>query len=404
MNKSTRIFAILAVFIGVVLFAVSGMLFERSKAEEVLVIQAPITGKLNFYFEAGLYWQGFGSATKYKKESPYWFSSHEDQGGTADQSIAIRFNDGGRARISGSVRWKLPSDEKNMRKIHTNFGNQIAVEQELVRTVIEKSVYMTGPLLSSKESYAEKRNSLISYIEDQASRGVYQTRTKEVKGADPLSGKEKTFSVTEVIVDTTKGSYARQDKSPLEEYGIRIYNLSLNKIKYDQQVEDQITQQQHAIMDVQTAIASAKKAEQNAIKAEKEGEAAAAEAKWKQEVIKARLVTEAEQKREVSKLNMEAAEYYKKEQILIGEGDAARKKLAMQADGALEKKIEAYISVNKMYAEAIKGYKGNWVPSVVMGGDNGGTTNSSQNLINLLMAKTAKELSLDLSLPKGGNQ
>jgi hypothetical protein len=40
-------------------------------------------------------------------------------------------------------------------------------------------------------------------------------------------------------------------------------------------------------------------------------------------------------------------------------------------DGALEKKLRAYMKVNELYANAIHGYKGNWLPSVVMGGDRG---------------------------------
>jgi len=43
----------------------------------------------------------------------------------------------------------------------------------------------------------------------------------------------------------------------------------------------------------------------------------------------------------------------------------------MEADGALEKKLQAYIEVSKLYASAIKDYKGHWVPGVVMGGGNG---------------------------------
>lgn len=40
---------------------------------------------------------------------------------------------------------------------------------------------MTGPLMSSKESYAEKRTNLIRFIEDQISNGVYKTAQKDIK-------------------------------------------------------------------------------------------------------------------------------------------------------------------------------------------------------------------------------
>ena len=72
----------------------------------------------------------------------------------------------------------------------------------------------------------------------------------------------------------------------------------------------------------------------------------------------------------------------------------------MEADGALEKKLQAYIEVSKLYASAIKDYKGNWVPGVVMGGGNGTHAAGSgvQDLIDLLTIKTARDLGLDLSI------
>lgn len=393
---------IIAIFGFLFLFSLSGRLVETVEADEVVVIQDPIDGELHFHFTPGMKWQGFGGVTKYKKESQYWFSALKDQGGVEDRSIPIRFNDGGSARMSGSVRWKLPVDEMSMKKVHTLYGTQRAVEQQLIRTVMEKSVYMTGPLMSSKESYAERRNDLLSFIDDQASRGVYNTTTKEVKGADPLSGKEKTFTIVEIDLDTN-GNFKRQEKSPLQEYGVSISNLALNKIQYNETVEKQIATQQNAIMEVQTAIAKAKEAEQDAIRAEKEGQAQSARAKWKQEVIKAQAVTEAEQQKEVAKLSMESAEYFKKEQILKGEGEAARKKLVMNADGALDKKLEAWVTVNHQYADAMKNYQGDWVPSIIMGGNGnqGGSNNGAEDFINLMMMKTAKDLSLDVSVPRG---
>jgi hypothetical protein len=43
----------------------------------------------------------------------------------------------------------------------------------------------------------------------------------------------------------------------------------------------------------------------------------------------------------------------------------------MEADRALEKELRAYMKVNELYTNAIHGYKGNWLPSVIMGGDHG---------------------------------
>ena len=159
-----------------------------------------------------------------------------------------------------------------------------------------------------------------------------------------------------------------------------------------------------AAVDVQTAIATAKKAEQQAITVAKEGEAAAAKAKWEQEVIKAKAVVEAQQALEVAQLDTKKAEQEKMAKILRAEGESEYKRKIIVADGALEQKLAAYKEVQAAWAQAFAEYKGPaLVPAVVMapreGAAAGGT--GAQALIDMLSAKTARDLALDLSIPSG---
>jgi len=304
----------------------------------------------------------------------------------------------------------MPTDPADLLALHTKYGSQAAIEQQLIKTVIEKAVYMTGPLMSSAESYASRRNELLSSIDDQMNHGVYRTESADEKTKDPMTGQEKTVRVVK-LVKGQNGDFLREDKSPLEEFGIRTFNLSFNEVRYDENVEAQIQAQQQAVMQVQTAIANAKMAEQAAITAEKNGEAEATKAKWAQEVIKATEVTKAEQEKKVAEtaaeqrknvaaFDLDTAKLTKDAQIALGEGESERRKLVMAADGALEKKLDAYVRVNELYASAIKDYKGNWVPTISQGGNaNGGSANGAMELIQLLSAKAAKDLALDMNLP-----
>ena len=147
-----------------ILILFSGKMVENVDNSEIVIIQSVFTGKISIYTIPGPVFQGFGTATHYKKSNQFWFSNKKDEGKNnvnEDQSIKIRFNDGGHGTISGSVRWYMPSDDKATLKLHTDFGSQDAVEQQLIRQVVTKAVYMTGPLMSSKESSAEKRNDLL---------------------------------------------------------------------------------------------------------------------------------------------------------------------------------------------------------------------------------------------------
>lgn len=382
--------------------------FENVDAGEIVVIQSPVSGEMTWHTTPGVKWQGFGAVTKYQKRNQFWFSDIEGQGKDNEEAFPIMFNDGGKGKISGSIAWEMPLDPINLTELHTRYGSQHAIEQQLVRTVVEKSIFMTGPLMSSTESYAARRNELLSLINDQIVAGVYKTESHDEKVKDSLTGIEKTVKIVKLVVGKD-GKFEREVESPLSEFGIKAFNLSINKIPYDEIVEKQIAQQQDAIMQVQTAIAKAKTAEQDAITAEKKGEAEAAKAKWEQMVVKARVVTEAEQKLEVAKLETEAAEQKKLADILLGEGESKRRQLVMEADGALEKKLVAIVEINKAYAEAIAKYQGAWVPSVVMGGDRnnqGGAAGvGAMDFISLLTAKTARDLGIDLSVEmKNGGQ
>lgn len=406
-----RVFSVVIalVVLGVLIWAAMNM-FENVDAGEVMVVQSPVSGELTWHTTPGIKWQGFGKVTKYERRMQFWFSSKADQGKASDESLRIRFNDGGHAQISGGISWEMPLDNDHLTVIHQKFGNQKAIEQQLVRTMVEKAIYMTGPLMSSTESYASRRSELLKLMEDQVSGGIFQTKTVVETQKDPITGAERKVSVVQLVTDK-EGKYLRVEDSPLKEFGIRAFNLAINQIAYEGKVEEQIQQQQQAAMQVQIAIAEAKRAEQQVLTTQKEGEASAAKAEWAQKTIAAKLEaealmkknvaeTEAKQKLEVAKLDTEAAEQFKKAETLRGEGEAARRKLVMEADGALEKKLGAWLESQKAYAEAIGKHQGQWVPSVVMSpGGAGGQVNGAQTLIDLFTIRAAKDLGLDLSMP-----
>lgn len=372
-------------------------LFEHLDNSQIMVVQSPIKGELTWYTTTGgIKWQGFGTITKYDKRCQFWFSTKPDQGKAQDESIRTRFNDGAHADISGSFSWSMPSDQKMLTDLHTKFGNQTRIEQELIRTVTEKAIYMTGPLMSSAESYSTRRNDLLNFVADQMDKGIYRTEAFDEKTKDSLTGQEKTIKVVKLVKEPN-GQISREDVSPLDTFGIKIFGLSFNQISYEERVEKQIQAQQQAIMEVQTSMANAKKAEQAVITAEKSGEAEAAKSKWEQEVIKAREVTKAEQEKKVAEtqaeqrknvaaFDLDSAKLKKDTEIALGEGESQRKKLVMAADGALEKKLEAYVSAQKLWSEA---YAQRKVPSIVMGNAGGGQDSEAQSFMQLMTMKTA---------------
>ena len=417
MNGSVirKIIGVVALAACLIIIMLLGQLVVFNHASESIVIQYP-NGTVVAETQPGPYMRWFGHVERYPKSFQFWFSEQSDQGSKTDESILCRFNDGGHANISGSTRIVMPTDDANLKAIFANYVTQERLEHELVKPCIQKAVYFAGPLMSSKESAGVKRTLLSQYIEDQAQLGVYSTQNKEVKEPDPITGELKTVTVVEIAKEAKTGQPIRQEPSALDKFHISLTAMSLNRIRYDDTVEKQIQQQQGLTMQIQTAVAQAKTAEQQALTAAKEGEANAAKSRWQQEVIRAQKVTEAQQERDiviiqaeksysnevilasqrlrVAELNKQSAEQDKQAAILTGEGKARAATLEMEANGALMPKIQALIEINKNYAEHLPA---NLVPSVVMGGS-GQAGSSGMDFISLLMAKTAKDLSLDLSM------
>lgn len=379
--------ALIAVGLVIVIFTLSmvGRLAENVSANELVVVQAPVSGKLTWYKQPGMVWQGMGMVTAYPRRQTYEFQ------------VQVRFNDGGHGTMQGSVQWEMPLDDKNLNALHAQFGSPEAIEKQLIEKSVVKSVYMTGPLMSSKESYAEKRNSLINDVEDQIAHGVYQTVQREAKVADPLTGQEKSAIVVDIVMEN--GIPKRQEASAIDRYGIATSNFAIKGLPYDEAVEKQIQEQQKITMQVQTAIAESRQAEQRTITVEQQGKASAAQAKWEQEVVKAKAVTAAEQDLAVAALKNQTAEQYRQEQLKRADADASYRRQVMAADGALAQKLDALVKINATWASAFQNYQGQLVPNVVMGGGSGGAGTSvaaTQNFMDLLTAKAATDLGVSL--------
>jgi len=398
----------IAIFVSIILIAFIfclGKLWEGNDISSILVVQS-LSGRVTIYTDAGYKWQGWGRVTHYRKSSILNFNKQENQ-----TPIKVRFAEGGHGDVNGSCRYDLPLGAKEMMDIHQTFGSQEGVEWQLIRPTVERSMYMTGPLMTSAESYSVRRPDLINLFEDQATKGVFQMAQTTREIDDPITGQKKWITAVSPKLDKS-GVVLRQEESPLIRFGVRLYNVAIVGIDYEKIVEDQIAQQQQATIAVQIAIANSKRAEQDALTTEQQGKASAIKAKWEQETIKAKAVTLADQEKSVAETNAtrdrnvadlarQAAEFTKQQQIALGQGEAERKKLAMQANGALEIKAQTWLEAQKYWANAFSNYRGNIVPNVITGSGSGAATgqgNGLETLMELIGAKTARDLALDMKM------
>lgn len=386
-NPKKIITSIAAIFAFIVLLFSAGSIIETLPASQVMLIQS-IGGKLTVYTQQGPHFQGFGSVSKYDRRSTINFGQTEEM----DRRIKIQFNDGGTGVVTGSISYEVPTDENKLVAIHQLYPTKEALEASLIAPALNKSIYLTGPLMSAKESYGERKTQLIQYVEDQTQNGVYLTQTTTVDIADELNpGATKKVTVSE-IRRGSNGQPLRAEEGQLARFGIRVFNFAIQDLDYSEIVDKQIAKQQEITMNVQTSMAEALQAEQRTKTVKAQGEAKAAEAKWEQEAVKARLVTEGESKLAVAELSNKEAEQYRQEKLKRAEADSTYQRKLMEANGALDQRLAAQVKIAELYANAIKDHQGALVPSVIMGGTGSSENNSVASLINLLTAQQAKAI------------
>jgi regulator of protease activity HflC (stomatin/prohibitin superfamily) len=412
MNLKIRHYVIIGVVFVCIIIAITlgGQIVSTVERGTYQVKQAAITGTMTAHMEPGMFGQWFGDIVIFPKAETFYFTKDEHEGAKHDQSIEVRFVDGSTCNISGTVRIIYPSTQQDAVDLVTKYGfkSKAEVELKLILPTLRNILRQTANMMTARESYAEKRADYISWAWDQLENGAYETEDETREVVDPISGEKvtKTFKVIKL----------GEDNKPLRRHnpmvcGITLQNFEVKSFAYSDKVQQQIATQQEALMDMATAIAKSKKAEQEKLRAKAEGEAKVMTAKYVKEQEKVKAVVEAQQQKEVAELHAEkqknvaeldsqAAAFEKKANILRGEGEAARKRAVLTADGALQQKLDAWVQAQNFWANA---YAQRKVPGMYFAGSGkeGSPDQGSLNLSTMMSVWLANAINLDMTVKKG---
>jgi hypothetical protein len=102
----------------------------------------------------------------------------------------------------------------------------------------------------------------------------------------------------------------------------------------------------------------------------------------------------AEQDKLQQKIAYEGAILEAKKIKEMADANAYAKQRIMQADGALEMKLNAQVEVQRAWADAFSKYTGAVVPQIQTGG--GPTSNGALSFMDVMTAKTARDFALDM--------
>lgn len=421
-----KFFIALAAFV-IACGALSINLYESVNAGTYHIAQSPFSGVVAAKMSPGPYFQAFNTVKEWPVGETYHFTA-DKEGGPGDDSVLVTFNDGSTCRLSGTVRIELPKTEQEAVDLVVKHGFRSfeQLEDKLVQTALRNALSLTANMMTVRDSYSERRAEFIRLAQDQLENGVYNTKIVETKAKDPVSGQDVTLRVAQIITDS-EGRRSRQS-SVFGTMGIRVSQLEIKDWIYSEIVKKQIAAQQEATMAIQTAKANALKAEQDTLTAKSTGETLVAKVKYEQLAVSEKASQEAErdakvaaitankevavatlakqkalvvagQAKEVAQVELDAAKLQKQRTVELAEGEAKARELILAADGALDKKLDAFKDINEKWATAFANQK---VPGVVMGSGTDGR--SANTFMDILGAKAARDLALDMTLPVKGTK
>lgn len=350
------------------------------------VVQWP-SGTTFVKFSPGMYVALFGSITEYSDV----ITTDLDH-----TNATVRYQDGGTGYVEGTVRAILPTDEVGMLKLHRSFRGEQGLRSKLLDPEIQQALNLTAGLMTSEEAYNSKRGQYREWGMAQLQKGTYKTvmapKTIIVEGIEVQKDVSQILKIDGV---------AQHNSSPFNDYGMVISQFQLTEWGFEEATLRQISDKRNAEMAVITAKANTTRAKEEALQSAAEGEKAVTIAKFDEEKKNQPMIAAAAKDLEVAKLtvikeqeNAKAAKFYKIAVDTRTSADAGRKKQLMEADGALEQKLKAYVTVQGKFAEEFGKQK--WVPDMQFGATSGSTTGSAaSDMIDLLTVKAARDLNFD---------
>ena len=179
MDKRIKLIGLaVAGLVAILVLATAGReLFSTNDQGYYQIKQAAVTGEVSVHSQSGTYLKLFGNVTTYHVSDMYYFSKNDLDGGSGTESdpIDIRFNDGGTAKVSGGIKFRLPADPDSQLLLHRDFKSYERVKHDLIRQTVAEALMQTATLMRAEESYSTRRSEFTSLVEEQVKNGIYET-------------------------------------------------------------------------------------------------------------------------------------------------------------------------------------------------------------------------------------
>jgi regulator of protease activity HflC (stomatin/prohibitin superfamily) len=341
------------------------------------------------------------------------------------------------SQISATARFMLPADEESFLAI----ARQYRSPDNLIRTTLlpafRETLQANAALMGAEDYFAGKRTEFNIDFEEQLKGGLYLVKRREVVQQSPQNSgaasanasleteqtqfgdEDKVVFVVEKILDSS-GVPVRKAQS-YAALGITVVESRITDVVPNAKFNERMQLKQKASADRAIAREQRIQEEEQKLLAEAKGEREVAERKAASlveqiekttdaETTKQLAITAANQQKEAAEIDKERSEILlEKARIdaqavqVAADAEAYKKREILNADNALAQKLDAWVEINKHYADALAKRA---VPTTTFssGGGTGGEGYAQgldvQSFMQILTMKAAKDLDVDVAVKK----
>lgn len=394
-----------------------------------------IFGEEKVAVDVGYHAKWFGRATPWKQAQTVQFEIGDGKRDNYDgisstvRDFRITFLGNVDAAVEASTRFRLPQGEQFL-KIAKEYRTPENFVSTALVPAVKETLQATASLMSADDYYSGARSEFGSEFENQLKQGQYVVRRKEVNrkverqrnegnalqsGAGEIAPDES-MTRTDFVVEkaTDKNGNPVRKTQQFMVLGVEVVEARITDVKPNDRYQDRMIR-------VQDALAALAVARQNRLKEEEakllviaQGEREVEskrqetlrdqiEQTTKAETLKRLALIEASRENEratieskTAEINLQKSQAEAKIIERMADATAYEKRVIMQANGALEQKLAAWVEAQKAWAEAAA-----VAPvSVVSMGGNGeaGRQSNLQDLMSIMAVRAAKDLAVDMSV------
>ena len=386
--------------------------------------------------DTGWYFSGWGRTTEYPHYITVANATDEESslfGSAINKPYSVRMSDNWNGDITQNTRFAIPQDEVQFMNMHHTFRSPERLIQTTLKPAVTSSLDSVANLFSMEEYYAGgKRDQFKTEYKDAVEKGRAEVKQVVVDGlsleyevkvqANDLTDDTATTNnraarkiIMEKVTDA-KGIVVREEHD-YAKYGITVSSAIVENLDPDDKFESQIQDRKLSASKRMVAQEQRKEQEEQRLLAIQTGQTQIAKRQADAQVEQIQKTTEAETAKkliiiqaeqakaqatiqtETAKLQFDKAKIDAEATKTLADAEAYAKKAIITADGALEKKLEAYVQTQAAWANAVSQMK---VPQQIFGGT--GSTNVAgstvEQFMQLMTVKSAKDLTLDLDVKK----